>query len=133
MSKSKQIVIDIKNISKTYISGELKVQALKNIDLMVKGSERVVILGPSGSGKTTLLNLLGGITSPDEGNGHLKIFGKNLQSYNEKRLAEYRRDNIGFIFQFFNLFPTLNAIDNIIIGIDLLKKKIKKRSNFKRS
>lgn len=126
MSKSKQIVIDIKNISKTYISGELKVQALKNIDLIVEDSERVVILGPSGSGKTTLLNLLGGITSPDEGNGHLNIFGKNIQSYNEKRLAEYRRDNIGFIFQFFNLFPTLNAIDNIIIGIDLLKKKIKK-------
>ena len=70
MSKSKQIVIDIKNISKTYISGELKVQALKNIDLIVEDSERVVILGPSGSGKTTLLNLLGGITSPDEGNGH---------------------------------------------------------------
>lgn len=119
-------IIDIKNISKTYISGDIKVQALKKINLKIGNGERVVILGHSGSGKTTLLNLLGGITSPDEnGNSNLLIFGKKIQNYNYKQLTDYRRDHIGFIFQFFNLFPTLNAVDNIVIGIDLLRKKSK--------
>jgi len=113
------------DISKTYISGEVKVQALKNMNFEVKNGERLVILGPSGSGKTTLLNLLGGITSPDENEGSLNIFGKIIQNYNQKQLTDYRRERIGFIFQFFNLFPALNALDNVIIGIDLLKKKLK--------
>ena len=118
-------VIKSINISKTYISGEIEVQALKNLNFVVKNGERLVIGGPSGSGKTTLLNLLGGITSPDEKEGSLNIFGKVIQNYNHKQLTEYRRDRIGFIFQFFNLFPALNALDNVIIGIDLLKKKLK--------
>jgi len=113
------------DISKTYISGEIEVRALKNLNFEVKNGERLVILGPSGSGKTTLLNLLGGITSPDEKKGSMSIFGKLIQNYNHKQLTNYRRDSIGFIFQFFNLFPALNALDNVIIGIDLLKKKLK--------
>jgi len=126
MSKSKVLAIDIENISKTYISGEIKVEALKHINLEVEYSERICVLGPSGSGKTTLLNLLGGITPPDSDNGHLKIFGDEIHSYNAKQFTTYRRDKVGFIFQFFNLFPALNAIDNIIIGIDLLRKQLKK-------
>ena len=113
------------DISKTYISGEIEVRALKNLNFEVKNGERLVIVGPSGSGKTTLLNLLGGITSPDEKEGSMSIFGKSIQNYNQKQLTDYRRERIGFIFQFFNLFPALNALDNVIIGIDLLKKKLK--------
>ena len=119
--------IESVNISKTYISGEIEVRALKNLNFKIKIGERVVILGPSGSGKTSLLNLLGGISSPDENKGSLKIFGKLIQDYGGD--ADYRRDRIGFIFQFFNLFPALNALDNVIIGIDLLKKKLKSDLN----
>ncbi|MFX1256919.1 MAG: ABC transporter ATP-binding protein [Promethearchaeota archaeon] len=126
MSKSKQFAIEMEKLSKTYISGEIKVQALKNLSFKLEGRQRLVVLGPSGSGKTTLLNLLGGITSPDENEGSLKIFGKEIQNYNQKQLTNYRREKIGFIFQFFNLFPALNALDNVIIGIALFKKKIKK-------
>ena len=78
MSEDSVYSIEMANISKTYISGELKVEALKNLNLKIKKGERVVILGPSGSGKTTLLNLLGGITSPDEDGDHLIIFRKNI-------------------------------------------------------
>ncbi|MFW9899397.1 MAG: ABC transporter ATP-binding protein [Candidatus Thorarchaeota archaeon] len=131
MSKSKENLIyqgnaiESVNISKTYISGEIIVRALKNLNFKVENGERIIILGPSGSGKTTLLNLLGGITSPDENEGFLKIFDNEIQNLNKKQLTVYRRERIGFIFQFFNLFPALNALDNVIIGIDLLKRKLK--------
>jgi len=118
--------IESVNISKTYISGEIIVRALKNLNFTVENGDRMIILGPSGSGKTTLLNLLGGITSPDENKGSLKIFRNEIQNFNQKQLTNYRRERVGFIFQFFNLFPALNALDNVIIGIDLLKKKIEK-------
>jgi len=131
MSKSQQYAIELDNISKTYISGEIKVEALKDLNLRINKGERIAVLGPSGSGKTTLLNLLGGITNPDQGEGVLTIFGKNIQDYSQKEFTYYRRDNVGFIFQFFNLFPALNAIDNVIIGIDLLKKRLKKENELR--
>jgi len=127
MSKSERYAIEMEDISKTYISGEVLVEALKNINLNVITGERIVILGPSGSGKTTLLNLLGGITSPDKKGVKLIMFGKNIKDYDQKRFTNYRRNSVGFIFQFFNLFPALNARDNVIIGIDLLNKKLNKR------
>ena len=127
MSKSERYAIEMEDISKTYISGEVLVEALKNINLNVLTGERIVILGPSGSGKTTLLNLLGGITSPDKKGVKLIMFGKNIKDYDQKRFTNYRRNSVGFIFQFFNLFPALNARDNVIIGIDLLNKKLNKR------
>ena len=128
MSKLENIAIQMENISKTYISGEVKVEALKDISINILKGERIVILGPSGSGKTTLLNLLGGITLPDinKDNVHLVVFNNDIKEYNHKELTNYRRDRVGFIFQFFNLFPSLNALDNIVIAIDLLNKKLKK-------
>ena len=127
MSESGEYSIEMANISKTYISGEVKVEALKNLNLKIEKGERIVVLGPSGSGKTTLLNLIGGITSPDEDGDHLIIFKKNIKDYNQKQFSDYRRDKVGFIFQFFNLFPSLNALDNVIIGINLLNKKLKEK------
>lgn len=131
MISKEQHAIEINNISKTYTSGLVEVQALKDISVDIKKGERLVILGPSGSGKTTFLNLVGGITTPDENNGtsYLNVFDKNIANYNLKELANYRRDRIGFIFQFFNLFPALTAVDNVIIGMQLLKKTTQKDLN----
>ncbi|MHA2182557.1 MAG: ABC transporter ATP-binding protein [Promethearchaeota archaeon] len=114
--------IEIKNLSKTYISGEVEVNALQDINLAVEQKERLVILGPSGAGKTTLLNLLGGISNPDKNGGALKIFNSNIKKFNMKQLCEYRKNRIGFIFQFYNLFPALTAIENVVISIELLNK-----------
>jgi putative ABC transport system ATP-binding protein len=129
MQKTSQLAIDIKDLSKTYVSGEVSVPALKDIDIQVKRGESVVILGPSGAGKTTFLNLIGGITTPDKSTEYLKIFGSDIQKYSVKKLSYYRKTRIGFIFQFYNLFPTLSAIDNVIIAIELLKDKKNKEIN----
>jgi putative ABC transport system ATP-binding protein len=126
MSKSELYSIEMSNISKTYISGQIKVHAIKNLNLKIDKGDRAVILGPSGSGKTTLLNVLGGITTPDKDGGILTVFGDQIQYNDESKATIYRRERVGFIFQFFNLFPALNAIDNVIIAIDLLKQKLKK-------
>ena len=114
--------IEIENLCKTYISGVVEVEALKDINLQVKPKERLVILGPSGAGKTTLLNLLGGITVPDKNGGLLKIFDTQIQDYGRKKLCKYRKNRIGFVFQFYNLFPALTAIENVVISIELLNK-----------
>ncbi|MFX1278063.1 MAG: ABC transporter ATP-binding protein [Promethearchaeota archaeon] len=124
LSKS-DYAIDIKNLSKTYISGEVQVKALQNINLQLEPKERLVILGPSGAGKTTLLNLLGGITFPDNDGGFLKIFGSNIKKYTMKQLCNHRKHRIGFVFQFYNLFPALTAIENVAISIELLNRKKK--------
>lgn len=116
--------IEIENLSKTYISGEIEVKALQNINMQIEPKERLVILGPSGAGKTTLLNLLGGITYPDKG-GSLRIFGSNVKKYSSKQLCNHRKHRIGFVFQFYNLFPALTAIENVAISIELLNKKKK--------
>lgn len=120
-----QYAIELQNLSKTYISGDIKVEALKKINLQVKPKERLVILGPSGAGKTTLLNLLGGISPPDNDGGILNVFGTDVQNYNMKKLCKYRKDRIGFVFQFYNLFPALTAVENVVISIELLNKEKK--------
>ncbi len=128
MEFKEQYAVEMSNISKTYSSGLIEVKALKDIQLNVAKGERLVILGPSGSGKTTFLNLLGGITCPDNGRDdiRLSVFGYDISHFSLRELSNYRRDRIGFIFQFFNLFPALTAIENVIIGIQLLKKTTKK-------
>jgi putative ABC transport system ATP-binding protein len=114
-------LIVTKNLRRTYSLGEVKVEALQGIDLNVKPGEFLVILGPSGSGKTTLLNLLGGIDSPS--NGSIQINGKDISSYNEKRLSEYRRNRVGWIFQFFNLIPSLTAVENVALALEMAMDK----------
>ena len=103
--------IELKNVKKTYIVGEQKFNALDGVDLNIDAGELVVIVGPSGAGKSTLLNLLGGMDTPTSGN---IIIGENdISKYNDKELTRYRANDVGFIFQFYNVMPTLTVDENV--------------------
>lgn len=109
-------------VSKTYDMGEVKVEALKESSFTVYRGELMVILGPSGSGKSTLLNLMGGMDIPTSGQ---MFFGqKNLSQAQSKDLTLYRRREIGFIFQFYNLIPDLTAYENVALAAELVNKPI---------
>ena len=112
-------IVELKNVSKTYSTGDTEFKALDNIDLSINKGEFVVILGPSGAGKSTLLNLIGGMDTPTSGS--IKIDGEEISKYNENQLSEYRAENIGFIFQFYNILPTLTVLENV----DLIKDVVK--------
>jgi putative ABC transport system ATP-binding protein len=98
-------------LTKVYAMGEVRVHALRGVDLEIRGGEYVVLLGHSGSGKSTLLNLLGGLDVPT--GGTVRYRGRDLTHADEKRLTDYRRRNIGFVFQFYNLIPSLTARENV--------------------
>jgi putative ABC transport system ATP-binding protein len=110
-------LIQLEGLSKRYGSGELAVDALKDVNLSIGRGELVVVLGPSGSGKTTLLNLIGGIEAPSS--GHLVVDGTELVGLRGDALTAYRRSTVGFIFQFFNLVPTLTALENVQLIAEL--------------
>ena len=103
--------IELKNVKKTYFVGDQEFNALDGINLNIEKGEFVVILGPSGAGKSTLLNLLGGMDKATSGN--IYINDKNIAKYNDKQLTKYRANDIGFIFQFYNIMPTLTVDENI--------------------
>ncbi len=103
--------IEFKNVKKTYIIGEQKFNALDGIDLSINQGEFVVILGPSGAGKSTLLNLLGGMDKPTSGS--IMIGENDIAKYNDKELTRYRANDVGFIFQFYNIMPTLTVDENV--------------------
>ena len=103
--------IELKNVKKTYIIGEQKYNALDGIDLSINQGEFVVILGPSGAGKSTLLNLLGGMDKATS--GEIYIGENNIAKYNDKELTRYRANDVGFIFQFYNIMPTLTVEENV--------------------
>lgn len=111
-------IIRLDGASKLYKMGEVTVPALLPMNLVINQGEFIVMLGPSGSGKTTLLNLIGGIDVPTD--GRISFKGQNLADMNENQLTAYRRDNVGFIFQFFNLVPTLTARENIEFVAELI-------------
>jgi len=113
-------VIVLEDITKTYQMGDVQVHALRGADLIVQRGDFAVILGPSGSGKTTLLNLIGGIDTPTTGN--MIVDGVKLANLSEKDLTNYRRTKIGFVFQFFNLIPTLTAKENVELASELVEK-----------
>ncbi len=112
-------IVELKNVSKIYNIGEKEFKALDNIDLSINKGEFVVILGPSGAGKSTLLNLIGGMDTPSIGN--IEIDGEDISKYSENKLSEYRAENIGFIFQFYNILPTLTVLENVELVKDVIK------------
>ena len=103
--------IELKNVKKTYVVGELKFNALDDIDLEINQGEFVVILGPSGAGKSTLLNLLGGMDKVTSGS--IMIGENDISKYNDNELTRYRANEVGFIFQFYNIMPTLTVEENV--------------------
>ena len=112
-------IVELKNVSKVYKIGDNEFRALDNIDLELKKGEMIVVLGPSGAGKSTLLNLIGGMDTPTKGN--VIIDGENISEYNENKLADYRAENVGFIFQFYNILPSLTVKENVDIVKDIVK------------
>lgn len=107
----------LSGVRKTYQMGQVLVEALASVDLKIERGEFIVILGPSGSGKTTMLNLLGGLDTPSS--GQIVIDGIDISTYDESQLTLFRRKKIGFIFQFFNLIPTLTAKENVDFALEL--------------
>jgi len=112
-----ELIVEIDSLSKDYQSGEIIVRALSDVDLQIKKGEFVVILGPSGSGKTTLLNLIGGIDTHTSGS--IRVNTKEITKLKGKELTDFRKDDVGFIFQFYNLIPTLTAVENVELAARL--------------
>ncbi len=113
-------LIVMRDVRKVYQMGEVEVLALHVHDLTIKRGEFVAILGPSGSGKTTLLNLIGGIDTPTSGT--ILFDGEDVSTLSNRELTLFRRENVGFVFQFFNLIPTLNAEENVRFAVDLASR-----------
>ncbi len=103
--------IELKDVTKEYYMGEVTIKAVNGVNFDINRGEFVVITGPSGAGKTTVLNILGGMDSAT--GGDIIVDGEKVSSYSKKKLAGYRRDEVGFVFQFYNLIPNLNAKENV--------------------
>ena len=114
--------IEFSKVSKEYDSGEVKVFALDNTNFEIEKGELVVIVGPSGAGKTTALNILGGMDTATS--GKVIIANKDITKYNNKKLIKYRRNDIGFVFQFYNLIQNLTALENVELATEISKKPL---------
>jgi putative ABC transport system ATP-binding protein len=118
-STDKSALARLEGLSKIYRTGAGEVRALDGVNLEIRRGEFLVVLGPSGSGKTTLLNILGGIDTPTV--GQLHVDGRDIGALTDAGLTQYRRHEVGFIFQFFNLIPTLTALENVEFAAELVK------------
>ncbi len=129
VEKDYEHLIVVENLHKTYLLGTTAVAALRGIDLTIDKGDFIDIMGPSGSGKTTLLNLIGGLDTPTRG----KIFleGKNISMLKDNDLADIRRENIGFVFQFYNLLPQMTALENVLVPLHF-SGKLSRRGKRKR-
>ena len=114
--------VEFIDVGKTYHMGEVKINALHDASFEVEKGELVVIVGPSGAGKTTLLNILGGMDTLSE--GIVRIDGQNISSYNRKQLTEYRRHDVGFVFQFYNLIGNLTALENVELANQICRNPL---------
>lgn len=115
-------MITLENVFKTYKTGDVETHALRGVSLSINDGEFIVILGPSGSGKSTLLNVISGLDNITS--GIIKFNGKEISKYKEDKLTEFRRDNLGFIFQQYNLLQNLTVYENIQMGADLSKNPL---------
>ncbi len=114
--------IRFEEVSRVYTSGEHQLKALDQVDLSLEEGKFIVILGPSGAGKSTLLNLLGGLDSPTSGT--IKVYGKDISGLSEDQLAEYRAETVGFVFQFYNLIPTLTVYENVALVKEIVQEAL---------
>lgn len=115
--------LELTCVGKKYKIGSVSVEALKDVSFSLEDGEFAVVLGSSGAGKTTLLNLLGGMD--DATDGEIILDGKNVTSLDKRGLTEYRRNDVGFVFQFYNLMPNLTALENVEIAIEICKNHLK--------
>jgi putative ABC transport system ATP-binding protein len=120
-----KIIMQVENLSKTYLKGKIQVQALRNASITVRKGELLAIMGPSGSGKSTLLALIGTLEKATD--GKIILEGIDLRSVPEKQLPSVRREKIGFIFQNYNLIPTLSALENVELSMRFSRMKKKER------
>src|SRR5262245_32366408 len=118
-------VFRARGVTKVYRMGEVDVHALRGVDLELYGGEFVVLLGPSGSGKSTLLNILGGLDVPSGGTVYYR--GQQLTNFDDAALTRYRREHVGFVFQFYNLIPSLTARENVALVTDIAKNPMNPR------
>jgi len=111
------VILRAEGLTKVYRTGEVEVHALRGVDLTLSARELIVLLGPSGSGKSTLLNILGGLDSPTS--GHVWFHGEELTARDDAALTRYRRHHVGFVFQFYNLIPSLTAKENVALVTEI--------------
>ena len=114
--------VKLDKVSKIYKMGEVEIRAVDNISFEISKGEFVVVVGPSGAGKTTVLNILGGMDTATKGN--VFVDGSNIAKYNSHQLTAYRRDDIGFVFQFYNLVPYLTALENVELAMQICKNPL---------
>ncbi|HVY60480.1 MAG TPA: ATP-binding cassette domain-containing protein, partial [Planctomycetota bacterium] len=114
------VVFVAEGLAKVYRMGEVEVPALRGVDLVLRSGELVVMLGPSGSGKSTLLNILGGLDAPTSGRARYR--DHDLVGAGEEELTRYRREHVGFVFQFYNLIPSLTALENVALVTEIAER-----------
>jgi putative ABC transport system ATP-binding protein len=125
VSAARTAIFEARGLTKTYRMGEVEVHALRDVDLDLLRGELVVLLGPSGSGKSTLLNLLGGLDTPTT--GEVDYLDHDLSEGGDEKLTAFRREHVGFVFQFYNLIPSLTAAENVALVTDIADKPLDPR------
>lgn len=126
MRSQEKSYVKLENVSKIYGSGEVKIVAVDEISFEITKGEFVIIVGPSGAGKTTVLNILGGMDKPSS--GRILVDGNDIAGYSNRQLTRYRREDIGFVFQFYNLVPNLTALENVELALQICRDPLDART-----